>query len=322
MDKVAIVTGISGQDGSYLAKLLVEKDYKVVGLVRDLSLFNDSKLKSLSISKRVDIHEVSLLDYSGLLSLFLQYKPSKIFNFAAQSSASLSYTKPRETIEFNVQSVMNLLDCIVSSDPKAKFFQASSSEIFGNPKTLPVNEKTLIEPINPYAISKATGHNIIRFYRDYFNLSIATGIFLNHESVLRSENFVVKKIIRNAMKIKYGNLKVLAVGNIKTRRDFGYAPSYMELVYKIMTEECGDDYIVSTGVSTSIEEIVYYVLDKLKINHSVIQIDPSLFRENDNADLYGDSSKAFRKFGWKCGLDFFDVLDEMMEYENKKYQNL
>jgi GDPmannose 4,6-dehydratase len=321
MNNVAIVTGISGQDGTYLSKILVNNGYKVIGLVRNKNLFSYDKLEYLSIANKVIIHEVSLLDSSGLMSVFLQYKPTKVFNFASQSSVGLSYFKPKETIEFNIQSVVNLLECIRSVDSKIKFFQASSSEIFGDPEVLPVTEKTAVNPVNLYAISKATTHEIINYYRDYYKLTIATAIFFNHESVLRGDNFIVKKIIRDLYKIKYGKLDVLRVGNINTRRDFGYAPTYMKLVYEMTSEEYGDDYVVSTGMSISIKEIIDYVLNKLNINHSVIKIDHALFRENDVADVYGDSTKAFKKFGWVYDVDFFDVLDEMMHYEKEKFDS-
>jgi GDPmannose 4,6-dehydratase len=178
-----------------------------------------------------------------------------------------------------------------------------------------------VNPVNLYAISKATTHEIINYYRDYYKLTIATAIFFNHESVLRGDNFIVKKIIRDLYKIKYGKLDVLRVGNINTRRDFGYAPTYMKLVYEMTSEEYGDDYVVSTGMSISIKEIIDYVLNKLNINHSVIKIDHALFRENDVADVYGDSTKAFKKFGWVYDVDFFDVLDEMMHYEKEKFDS-
>ena len=320
MNDVALITGVSGQDGTYLSKVLIDKGYKVIGLVRNKALFSYDKLEYLSIANKVIIHEVSLLDYDSLMGVFLKYKPTKVFNFASQSSVGRSYFKPKETIEFNIQSVINLLECIRSIDSRIKFFQASSSEIFGYPKILPVNEETPINPKNLYAISKATTHEIINYYREHYRLTIAIAIFLNHESALRGDDFIIKKIIRDLYKIKYGKIDTLRVGNINTKRDFGYAPNYMKLVYKMISEERGDDYVVSTGVSISIKEIIYYVLNKLNLDYSVVKVDQSLFRDNDVPDIYGDSKKAFERFGWNYDMDFFNVLDEMMKYEKEKWR--
>jgi GDPmannose 4,6-dehydratase len=319
MNKIAIITGVSGQDGSYLSKILVDEGYSVIGLVRNKKTFSYKNLEYLSIANKVIIHEVSLLNFSDLFDVFKKYKPGKVFNFASQSSVASSYFKPKETLEFNIQSVVNLLDCIRLVDSSIKFFQASSSEIFGQPEFLPVNEETPINPNNLYAISKATTHEIINYYRLHYNLSVAIGIFLNHESVLRGNNFIVKKIIQDLYKIKHGKLDILRVGNIETKRDFGYAPKYMELVYKMTSEEAGDDFIVSTGSSIAIKDIIYYVLDKLNLEDSVIRVDQSLFRKNDVLDMYGDSNKAIKKFNWNYDEDFFDVLDEMMRYEEEYF---
>jgi GDPmannose 4,6-dehydratase len=322
MNKVALITGISGQDGTYLSKVLINNGYKVIGLVRNKDLFSYKNLEYLSVElKNIVIEEVSLLDYDGLKKVFLTHKPTKVFNFASQSSVGESYYKPKETIDFNIQSVVNLLECVRTMGSKVNFFQASSSEIFGRPEILPVNEKTPINPKNLYAISKATTHQIIDYYRDYYKLNISIAIFLNHESALRGENFIVKKIIKDLFKIKCGKLDILKVGNINTKRDFGYAPNYMELVYKMTCEESGDNYVVSTGVSTSIKEIILYVLDKLNLDFSVVKVDYSLFRDNDIPDIYGNSNKAFEKFGWNYDVNLIDILDEMIKYEKENFNS-
>jgi len=317
MLEVALVTGISGQDGNYLSKILIENDYKVVGLVRDKSMFNDSKLEYLSIHNDVTIEEVDMLDYNSLLEVFEKYKPSKVFNFASQSSVGLSYSIPKETLEFNIQSLVNLLECIREINLKIRLFQASSSEIYGNTHTLPINEDTPINPENIYATSKAVGHSIIENYRDIFGLHVSSAIFFNHESALRGDNFVIKKIVSDLVKIKYNQLDRLVIGNIDIKRDFGYAPKYMEAVYAMLMQEKCDDYVLSSGKSLSIREIIYYILDKLGLDRSVIYIDKSLFRVNDIENTYGDSTKAFKTLNWSYDIDFFSVIDELIQYEKK-----
>jgi GDPmannose 4,6-dehydratase len=286
MIKVAIVTGVSGQDGSYLSKILLNNGYKVIGLVRDKHLFDHYKLDYLSIRGQVIIEEVNLLNYEEILGLIKKYNPSKIFNFASQSSVGLSHSKPRETLEFNIQSVVNLLECIRVHNKHIRFFHASSSEIFGDADLLPVNEETPINPNNMYAVSKVACHHIISNYRSLYGLYLSSAIFFNHESVLRGENFVIKKIIRDLVKVKNKRLARLVVGNIDIKRDFGYAPEYMEAVYSMLQLEHGEDFIISSGKSLSISDIIIYVLNKLHLNSAVLEINRSLFRTNDIKDIY------------------------------------
>ena len=317
ISKQALITGISGQDGSYLAKLLLSKGYKVIGIVRDKGKFSFNKLKILGIDNDVIIEEVSLLDYEKLKNIFYKYNFNLVFNFASQSSVGLSYFYPKDTIEFNIQSVVNLLECIRLVDKKIKFFQASSGEIFGNvdEKNLPVDENTPLNPKNLYAISKSTAQRIIAYYSEYYELYISSAIFLNHESILRNENFVIKKIVRDLVRIRNGKLDKLSVGNIDTKRDFGYAPKYVEAVFSMMFLDKGDSFVISSGNSLSIRELIYYTIDKLSLSRDVIEIDKSLFRNNDTENIFGDSSKAASILKWNYSIDFFDVVDELIEFE-------
>ena len=320
MLEVALVTGISGQDGSLLSKILVENNYTVVGLVRNKEIFTYDKLKYLSIEKEVIIEQVDLLNYDELHKLFIKYNPTKVFNFASQSSVGLSYSLPRETLEFNIQSVVNILECIRVYDRGIRFFQASSSEIFGNVRELPVNEETPINPVNLYAISKATCHSIIEYYRKQYNIFVSSAIFMNHESVFRGNNFIIKKVIRDLIKVKNKEIKNLVVGNIDTMRDFGSASKYMEAVYKMLQVSQCDDFVISSGKSYAIKEIINYVLDNLSLEWSTVQFDKKLYRENDLINIYGDSSKANKILDWHYNESFFSVLDQMIAYEKNQYK--
>ena len=315
MQKTAIITGITGQDGAYLSQLLLEKNYKVIGLVRRDAEENFFGLKYLKILEKVTIEKCNLLDSQDIANIFEKFKPDEVYNLAAQSSVGLSFEKPFETINFNILSVLNLLEAIKKIDKNVRFYQASSSDMFGNIEKLPVTDDSAIHPVSPYGISKATGHWMAVNYRESFDLFACCGILFNHESYLRAPNFFVKKIIRTAIDIKNGKQNELRVGDIDLRRDFGYAPDYVKALWLMLQQDTPKDYIVCSGDSISLREIIEYVFEKLGIDKSKIVIDESFFRPNDIKNIYGTNEKAKKELGWEYDKTFFEVLDILIEEE-------
>jgi GDPmannose 4,6-dehydratase len=313
--KTIFITGITGQDGSYLAKLLLSHSYNIIGLVRDKEYIDLSKLNYLDIASDVTIEKCDLCNIEHIKKLIIKYSPSAIYNFAAQSSVGESFKNPFETINFNTTSVLNILESIKDIDKNIRFYQASSSEMFGSVNELPINEESTLYPVSPYGISKASAHWICRNYRESYGLYATSGILFNHESVLRGDNFVIKKIISTALDIKAGKKDVLEVGNIEIKRDFGYAPKYVEAMYLMMQQEIPDDYIICSGKSISLKKIIWYIFDKLEISRDKIIINQDLYRPNEIRDIYGDPSKAKTKLKWEYDIDFFAVIDELITME-------
>lgn len=317
MPKTALITGISGQDGAYLAHFLLSKGYKVVGLTRSYNQANLSGLEYLEIKYKVIIKECDLLDLSNVIAIFNEFKPDEVYNLASQSSVGLSFSQPAGTINFNTVSVINLLETIRTMYPNTRFYQASSSEMFGNADVLPITEASKIHPTSPYAISKAAAHWSVINYRESYGIFACCGILFNHESYLRSYNFFVKKVILQALKIKSGQQKSLKVGNLELKRDFGYAPDYVKAMWLMLQKECASDYIICSGQSTYLKDIVDYVFDKLNIDKNKIEVDRTLFRPNEIKDIYGDNKKAKSELLWQYDKDFFEVLDLLVDEEIK-----
>ncbi len=313
--KTVFITGITGQDGAYLSKLLLNERYKVIGCIRDNDNF--SKLEYLKIKDQLILVKCNLLNFSDIKKKFEEYNPDEVYNFAAQSSVTLSLKNPFDTLNFNIMSVVNLLEAIRLVNSKIKFFQASSCEMFGNVKKLPANEQTFFKPLNPYAVSKVSAHLIVTNYRKVLNLFSCCGILFNHESFLRGEDFFVKKIIKQAVEIKDGRRDFLKVGNIDVKRDFGYAPSYVKAMWSVMQLDNPDDFVFSSGSSVCLRDIIYYVFDKLNIDREKVIEDNILFRASDIKETLGDSSKLKKVLDWDYKMSFYDVLDLLIEEELK-----
>ncbi|HVZ97560.1 MAG TPA: GDP-mannose 4,6-dehydratase [Chitinophagaceae bacterium] len=315
MNKTALITGITGQDGAYLSKHLLEQGYKVTGIVR--SYFHSSLfgLEYLGIAGQVDLKECDLSDLAQVIGIIKETRPDEIYNLAAQSSVSLSFKQPIGTISFNIISVLNLLEAIKLVKPDAKFYQASSSEIFGTSNNLPLTEDSKIHPVSPYAISKESGYWITRNYREAYNLFACSGFLFNHESFLRSENFFVKKVIRQSVAISRSRASTLQVGNIDIKRDFGWAPEYVKAMHLILSQAQPDDFIICSGRSVSLRSIIEYVFDRLHISVSCLETDASLQRPTEITDIYGDSTKARELLGWHYDRSFYEVLDILIEEE-------
>mgnify|MGYP001222855850 CR=1 FL=1 len=310
--KTAIITGISGQDGPYLAKFLTEKGYKVIGTTRSYTNSNRKNLEYLGIENDVLIEELDLLDLANIAHMIKKYKPDEVYNLAAQSSVHMSFEQPIGTFYFNTQSVNNLIECIRLFSPHTKLYQASSSEMFGKVNHLPITLESPMNPVSPYGISKMAAHFMIKVYRESYNLYLCNGILFNHESFLRSQNFFIKKVIRNSILVKYGKLDKLLVGNLNIKRDFGYAPKYVEAMWKILQVEKPDDYIICSGKSIMLKDIVYYIFDKLNLDRSRIFVDEKLFRPNEIYDIYGDNTKAKEILKWDYNMSFYEVLDILL----------
>lgn len=315
--KKAIITGITGQDGAYLSRLLLEKGYAVIGITRNNRSVNLTKLNFLNIEDKVEIVECDLSDLSSVINLFSKYQPDEIYNLAAQSSVGLSFSQPIGTIQFNVVSVLNLLEAVRLTSPLTKFYQASSSEMYGEVKSLPVTLHTPMHPLSPYAISKCTGFWSVVNYRESYNLHASNGVLFNHESFLRENNFFVKKIISGAVKNRNNPKWELEVGNIEVKRDFGYSPKYVEAMWLMLQQDIPKDFIICSGKSISLRSIIEHVFNRLSISEDKITINPNLFRPVDIDNIYGDNRESKELLKWEYDMSFFDVLDLLIEEEIK-----
>jgi GDPmannose 4,6-dehydratase len=318
-NRIAIITGITGQDGSYLAKLLIQKNYKVIGIVRcnvNSSFFG---LEYLKIKEKIIIEECDLCDFSQIFRIISFYRPDEVYNLAAQSSVGFSFNQPVSTFHFNTISVFNLLESIKIINTDIKFYQASTSEMFGKVKELPINENSIFHPLSPYAISKASAHWICVHYRESYSLKISCGILFNHESFLRKDNFFVKKIIKSAINIYMGSSEVIQVGNLDISRDFGFAPKYVEAMYLMLQQNNSDDFMICSGNAVYLKDILYYVFKKLDISKSKFSVVKELYRPSEIQTIYGNPEKAKQILGWEYNYHIYDILDLLIDEELKNY---
>lgn len=313
--KTAFITGVSGQDGAYLSKLLLSKNYRIIGVTRRHHENNLKKLKRLGIESSVIMEECDLLDLSSVINMINKYKPDEIYNLAAQSSVGLSFKQPIGTINFNIVSVLNLLEGIRMIKPDVRFYQASSSEMYGKVIDLPVTINTPMHPLSPYAISKASAHWIVVNYRESYGLYACNGVLFNHESFLRDSGFFVKKVLSETVRNRNNTEWVLKVGSIDIKRDFGFSPNYVEAMWLMLQTKNPDDFIICSGKSITLRSIIEYVFCKLDVNINKLVIDNDFIRPTDIEDIYGDNTPAKTKLGWKYDLDFFQVLDILIEEE-------
>jgi len=313
--KTAFITGISGQDGAYLADFLLKKNYKVIGITRDINSTNFDKLKYLNIYNIVTIEACDLLDISSIINLINKYKPDEIYNLAAQSSVALSFQQPIGTIHFNVVSVLNILESIRICKPNVRYYQAASSEMYGRVENLPIKIDTSMHPLSPYAISKASGYWIVQNYRESYSLFACNGVLFNHESFLRSNSFFVKKVINESVKNRNIPNWKLKVGNIDIKRDFGFSPNYVEAMWLMLQTKKAKDYIICSGVSITLRSIIEHVFLRLNISPDKLLIDIDLYRLTDIDDIYGDNSLAKKELGWNYDKDFFNIIDILIDEE-------
>ena len=309
---VALITGITGQDGSYLAEFLLAKGYKVVGMVRRTSVFHHHRIEHLL--DQVVLEQADLLDQTSLHSIIRNHRPSEIYNLAAQSFIPASFEAPVLTGETTALGVTRMLEAVREVDPSIRFYQASSSEMFGKVREVPQTEQTPFHPRSPYGVAKVYGHWITVNYREAYDLFACSGILFNHESPRRGMEFVTRKISYHVARIKQGLQRELALGNLDTSRDWGYAPDYVRAMWLMLQQDEPDDYVVATGETHLIREFAkaaFEVVDLDWRNH-VVQ-DERFMREADVDLLVGDAAKAGRMLDWEPSLDFAGLVTTMVE---------
>ena len=267
----------------------------------------------MGILENVTLLECDLIDLSQLIQIISTYRPVEIYNLAAQSSVSLSFAQPIGTFSFNTMSVFNLLEAIKLVDKRIKLYHASSSEMYGKVEKLPIVENTVFHPVSPYATSKAAAHWTCINYREGFGLFVSCGILFNHESMLRTNQFFVKKVITEAKMIKEGTLDKMVVGNIDIKRDFGYAPLYVEAMHAMLQHDKPDDFVICSGISISLREVIEYVFARVGVSLSAYAVDDKLYRPNDIPEIYGDSSKAKKVLGWHYEMTPYELLDKLID---------
>ena len=312
MQRNALITGVTGQDGSYLAELLLEKGYRVYGLVRRSSQQQLERIERFV--SRIELVQGDLTDQSSLDEAVRTIRPDEIYNLAAQSFVPTSWNQPALTSEVTAMGVTRLLEALRKYQPRAKFYQASSSEMFGKVRETPQTEQTSFYPRSPYGVSKAYGHMITVNYRESYKLFACSGILFNHESPRRGFEFVTRKISSEAAKIKLGLAKELRLGNTAARRDWGFAGDYVEAMWLMLQQDEPDDYVIATGVTHSVQELVdaAFAVVGLDPRRHVVT-DPALFRPVDVDLLTGDASKARRQLGWRHRVSFEGLIEMMVK---------
>ena len=322
MKKKALIIGISGQDGSYLAQYLLGKDYEVHGTSRDADLSTFSGLKKLGIYDKVKLYSMSLIDFRSVMQTILQIMPDEIYNLAGQSSVGLSFYQPVETLESISIGTLNILEVLRFHKLPTKFYNASSSECFGDIDGKAANEETPFMPRSPYAVAKATAFWQVANYREAYNLFACSGILFNHESPLRPKRFVTKKIIEAACNIANGKKEKLVLGNVSIKRDWGWAPEFIEAMYLILQQEKPEDFVIATGKNLSLEEFVAEAFKHFDLDYkNYTSYDNSLFRPSDISESLGDPTKAEKILKWKAKYHVEDVIKMMIEHQLKEMKN-
>jgi len=320
MTKGALITGVTGQDGSYLAEFLLDQGYRVVGMVRRTSTINFDRIRH--IQNDIEIAQGDLLDQMSLVDLLNEFQPDEVYNLAAQSFVPISWKQPVLTGEFTALGVTRMLDAIRTVNPKIKFYQASSSEMFGKVQEVPQNEKTPFYPRSPYGVAKVYGHWITVNYRESYHLFACSGILFNHESPRRGLEFVTHKVTHGVAKIKLGLAKELRLGNLEARRDWGFAGDYVKAMWRMLQQPQPDDYVVASGETHSVAELCDVAFGHVDLSYRdyVVQ-DPKYFRPAEVDLLVGDASKAGRVLGWEPSVTFTELIQKMVEADLEAIKN-
>ena len=320
MAKRAIITGITGQDGSYLAELLLEKGYEVVGVTRRLSAPNLQRIEHLR--DRVELRPADLLDQMSLLKVIDEVRPHEFYNLAAMSFVPASWDQPMLTGEFNSQGVTRVLDAIRRVDTAIRFYQASSSEMYGKVRETPQTEDPPFDPRSPYGVSKVFAHYITVNYRESYDLFAVSGILFNHESPRRGLEFVTRKVTDGVARIKLGLTDSLALGNLGAHRDWGFAGDYVRAMWLMLQQDKPDDYVVATGVSHAVQDLVETAFSHVGLDwHEHVKTDPRFLRPAEVDHLIGDSSKARAALNWAPAVDFTGLVAMMVDADLDRLRN-
>jgi len=320
MSKVALVTGITGQDGSYLAEFLLSKGYKVYGVVRRSSTINFERLAHLQ--DKIELLSGDLLDQNSLISALKQCEPQEVYNLASQSFVPTSWNQPVLTGEFTALGVTRMLEAVRVVNPRIRFYQASSSEMFGMVRESPQNEKTPFYPRSPYGVAKLYGHWITVNYRESYNLFACSGILFNHESPRRGFEFVSRKVTYGAARIKLGVQKKLKMGNLDAERDWGFAGDYTQAMWMMLQQEKPQDYVIATGVTHSVRQLLEVAFGHLGLDYrEYVETDPACLRPAEIYHLRGDYTKAAREFGWQPAVAFQELIKMMVNADMARVQS-
>ncbi|MDD5438190.1 MAG: GDP-mannose 4,6-dehydratase [Patescibacteria group bacterium] len=333
--KTALITGITGQDGYFLSKLLLSKGYEVHGLVRRNSQMSYGTLRSLDEEtfKKIKIHWGDVTDHTVVVKLINDVKFDEIYHLAAQSFVALSFTNPQVTYETNIGGTLNVVNAVKEFSPKTRLYFAATSELYGKAQTKPQNEATPFYPRSPYGVSKLAGFWTVKNYREAYDLFMCSGILFNHESEMRGEEFVTKKIVKGAIDVSRGKREFFEIGNLNARRDWGYADDYVEGMWTMLQQPAPDDFVLATGENHSIRDFVDMAFKRLKIELSwegegvneigknkadgrvLVKVNPEFFRPSEVEDLIGDASKAKSVLGWSSKVGFEELVNKMVDYE-------
>jgi len=316
MKKTAFITGITGQDGSYLAELLLKKDYQVIGLVSSKFNIGDQNIKI--IKDKVILEPGDLLDKKSLESIIKKYQPHELYNLAGFTFVPTAWEKPTLAININTLGTSRLLEAVRDFSPKTKFYQATSAKIFGLPKQSPQTEKTPLNPVDPYSISKTSAHQLVRSFRKHFNLFAVSGILYNHESERRGKEFVTRKITLTAAKIKLGLAKELSLGSLDSKQDWGYAPDYVKAMWLMLQQDKPDDYIIASGKLHTVKDVCQIAFDHLGLDYKqYVTLNKKFLRKTEAKAPVGDSTKAKQVLNWQPEVSFKDMIIKMTENDLK-----
>jgi GDPmannose 4,6-dehydratase len=317
LKKIALITGINGQDGSYLAEFLLEKGYEVHGTLKRNSVAENQTARLDNIFTQINLHYADLTDLSSLISVIQKVNPDEVYNLAAQSHVRISFDQPLYTANVTGLGTLNLLEAVKLIKPSIKIYQASSSEMFGNSidEDGYQRETTPMNPVSPYGCAKVFSYNIARNYRNSYGMFISNGILFNHESPRRGTNFVTNKVCKEVVKIHLGLSNELKLGNLDATRDWGHAKDYVEAMWMILQQDTSDDYVCSTGISHSVQDLCEYTFSKFELDYKkYVKLDEKFLRPEELHNLKGDSSKLKSITGWSPNYTFETMLDEMLEF--------
>ena len=320
LQKTALITGINGQDGSYLAELLLSKGYRVAGIVRRSSTETQQRIEH--IREKIEIYQADLLDQSSLAKVLADVQPDEVYNLAAMSFVPTSWQQPVLTAEFTAVGVTRMLEALRQSCPKARFYQASSSEMYGKVLEVPQSENTPFYPRSPYGVAKVYGHYITVNYRESYNLFACSGILFNHESPRRGLEFVTRKITDAVAKIKLGLQSELRLGNLDARRDWGFAGDYVRAMWLMLQQNSADDYVIGTGETHTVREFVEIAFNHVGLDwQKFVVVDPKFYRPAEVDLLLGNPTKAIKTLGWKPDVSFPQLVTMMVDADLKLHEH-